>query len=192
MTTRIGKVLSTERTDSGVDVKVDMGGGDIVTAEHFAPPGEDSLPMVGDDALVEEADGAGARTVVGYDDPENEGVAAEGERRIYSRQADGTPAVEYWLKANGDAVIKGHVAAGTLLLDWPGVVIVKSPDIRVGDETASRPIACVGDFVAGSFQALCTAPGSPIVPVPPMIPTASGGVPFVGQIISGYSGAKCK
>jgi hypothetical protein len=189
----LATVIATERkVEDGVhmvDVQVDAGAGDITSAELFQAPGEDSLPMAGDTALLQESAGSGVKAVVGFDDPVNEGQAAAGEKRIYSRQADGTPAVEYWLKANGDAVIKGHLASGQLLIDWPGTVIIKSPDVRLGDETASRQVACVGDIVAGSIKAAVAAAPGPLLPAAGS-PTPTGGVPFTGQIISGSPRAK--
>lgn len=191
----LATVVSTERKveEDGtqvIDVHVDVNG-DVEVLELYQAPGEDSLPMPGDSALLQEAPGTGIKAVIGFNDPKNAGKAADGEKRVYSRQADGAPAVEYWLKANGDAVIKGYVGSGKLLIDWPGVVVIKSPDIRVGDETASRPIACVGDIVTGSIHALCAAPASPLLPATGS-PTPSGGVPFSAQIVSGSPNAKAK
>ena len=145
--------------------------------------------MAGDTALLQEAAGSGAKAVVGFDDPNNAGTAEPGERRGYSRQADGTPAAEYHLKANGDVVIRSFVATGKIYLESAGPVIVKSPDVRLGDETASRQIACVGDLVAGSIHALTTTPGVAIAPAAGS-PTSTLGVPFTGQIISGSPRAK--
>lgn len=190
----LARVISSQRKiENGVpvtEVQVDECDGDITTVDLYQPPGEDSLPLPGDNALLQESPGLGVKACVGFHDPVNQGSAGDGEKRVYARQPNGQPAVEYWLKANGDAVIKGYVASGKLLIDWPGTVVIKSPDVRVGDETASRPVACVGDMISGSIRGLCGGPGSPLVPVPPSAPTPSGGVPFVGQIISGSPRAK--
>jgi len=189
----LATVISTERREEEgvqmVDVIVDAGGGDNVPAELYQPPGEDSLPLPGDGALLQEAPGTGSKAVVGFHDPLNTGTAADGEKRGYSRKADGTPAAEFWLKADGSVHIKSFVPTGTIFIESEGPVIVKSPDVRVGDETASRAIACVGDLVAGSIKALTSTPGNPILPGAGA-PTASGGVPFVAQIISGSAKAK--
>lgn len=191
----LATVVSTERKveEDGtqvIDVHVDVNG-DAEVLELYQAPGEDSLPMPGDSALEQEAPGTGIKAVVGFNDPVNVGTAAPGERRGYSRQADGTPAAEYHLKANGDVVIRTFVATGKIFIQSGGPVIVDSPDIRVGDETASRPIACVGDIVTGSIHALCAAPASPLLPATGS-PTPSGGVPFSAQIVSGSPNAKAK
>ncbi len=190
----LGTVIAVERKveEDGshlVDVQVDAGGGDILDAELYQAPGEDSLPMAGDSALLQEAPGSGAQAVIGFNDPHNVGKAEPGERRGYSRKADGTPAAEYWLKANGDVVIRSFVPTGKIFIESAGPVIVKSPDVRLGDEKASRAIACVGDIVAGSIHALCAAPGSPLLPAAGA-PTPTGGVSFSAQIISGSPNAK--
>ncbi len=194
----MAEVVGIERTSKdegdgpvhGVDLQVDLGGGDIETVELFQPPGDDSLPMKGDAVLLHEAPGSGSKAAIGSNDPNNAGTAEEGERRGYSRQSDGSIAAEFWLKANGDVVIKSYVATGRIVLESAGPVIVKSPDIRVGDETASRAIACVGDIVAGSIKAIVAAPSpQPLLPATGA-PTASGGVPFTAQIISGSPNAK--
>jgi hypothetical protein len=172
-----------------VDVHVDSGAGVPEDLELYQPPGEDSLPMAGDSALLQEAPGTGIKAVVGFDDPVNEGKAAEGEKRLYSRTKAGALAADIWLKNDGSIHIEVHEITAPIYLKTKGPVIVDSPDIRLGDETASRQIACVGDIVAGSLKALCTAPGSPLLPAAGS-PSPSGGVPFTAQIISGSAKAK--
>jgi hypothetical protein len=191
----LATVVSTERKveEDGthiIDVVVDAGAGDTEAVELYQAPGEDSLPLQGDSALLQEAPGTGLKACVGFNDPKNAGTAAPGERRGYSRKADGSVAAEYHLKANGDVVIRSFVPTGKIIIESEGPVIVKSPDIRVGDATASRPIACVGDIVAGSILA-SSMPGVPIIPTVGA-PTPSGGVPFTAQIISGSPTAKAK
>jgi hypothetical protein len=60
------------------EAKVDRGGGDAVTAYHFAPPGDDSQPLPGDVAFLSASEGAGNAQVLGYQDPETEPRAAAG------------------------------------------------------------------------------------------------------------------
>lgn len=192
----LATVIATERKvdpETGVymvDVQVDAGAGDITSAELFQPPGEDSLPMAGDTALLQESAGSGVKAVVGFDDPANEGQAAAGEKRIYSRTAAGALAADIWLKADGSVHIEIHDLAVPLFLKSPGPVIIDSPDVRLGDETASRQVACVGDIVAGSIHAAVALPSvQPLLPAAGS-PTPTGGVPFAGQIISGSPKAK--
>lgn len=191
----LGTVVTTERKteDDGTpitDVHVDAGAGDMLDAELYQPPGEDSLPLPGDGALLQEAPGTGAKAAVGFHDPKNQGKAGEGEKRQYSRQTDGTLAAEIWLKSGALHIEIAPGMTFPIYIKTGGRVVIDSPDIRVGSEEASRPIACVGDMVSGSVAALSAAAGFPIVPPPPALPTPSGGVPFVGKIISGSARAK--
>ncbi len=103
-----GTVLKAERTAAGVDVVVDTTGGETgdVTAEHYTPPGVDSLPLPGDEVVVEEADGQGEATASKYQhDPQ--GKAAPGEFRVYARKAGGELVCEIWMKADGTIAVKG-------------------------------------------------------------------------------------
>ncbi len=192
---RTGTVVSIERETEGdlevVNVQCDPGGGATVTAEHFGAPGDDGLPLPGDTASLQEGAGAGVEHAVGYVDPANAGKAEPGERRLYAREADGTPACEIWLKGDGSILIKVLKTGGAPIdIESDGVVNVKSPDVRLGSTPGGRQVACVGDVVVGSIHALCAAPGSPIVPVPPAVPTATAGVGFSGQIVSGVTSVK--
>lgn len=81
-----------------------------ITAEHVAPPGDDSHPLPSDYVKVSADSGTGRKTVVGYYDPQNEAVAAVGEKRLYSRNADGEIQAEVWL--NNDGTISGTNSEG--------------------------------------------------------------------------------
>lgn len=172
-----------------VDVQIDAGGGDPDIAELYQPPGDDSLPLPGDGALLQDAPGTGAKAAVGFHDPVNEGKADEGEKRLYSRTKAGKLAADIWLKNDGSIHIEVfEELTAPIYLKSKGPVIIDSPDVRLGDETASRAVACVGDLVAGSIKALGNL-GAPILPVG-AAPTPTGGVPFTAQIISGSPKAK--
>ena len=182
---RIGEIVSTERDAAGVlTVRVDPGGGGVVTADHFAPAGDDSRPLPGDFAALEESAGAGAEQAVGYSDAAP-GVAEEGEVRKYSRNSDGEVVAVLWLKRDGSLELES-LNGQPLRLKTTGPIILDSQDIRLSD-SAGAQVARVGDIVAGTLHALGTAPGNPIVPGPPI---PGGGVPFAGQIISGSSKVK--
>ncbi len=191
----LATVISTERKEEEgvhmVDVVVDAGGGDNTAAELYQPPGDDGLPLPEDGALLQEAPGTGSKGTIGFNDPANAGKAAPGEKRIYSRTQAGVVAADIWLKNDGSVHIEVHDLAARVFVKTAGPVIIDSPDIRLGDEGASRPIACVGDMVAGSIKAICSTPGQPLLPGAGA-PTATGGVPFVAQIISGSPRAKGK
>lgn len=94
-----------------------------VTAEHYAPPGVDAPPLEGDTAAHIPGTGSGRLAVVGYMDTANEGVAAPGEFRVYSRSSAGEVMAYVWLQGDGTV------------------------DVRVGDDGASLTLKPSGDVV---------------------------------------------
>lgn len=111
---------TTRTTNEGVQItetRVDTGGGNVVTADHFEAAGDDSLPLPGDYAALADGTGKGAVEALGYHDGKNAGKAAPGERRIYSRKLDGTVVLELWFKGDGRLEINGLVNGGSIVLD---------------------------------------------------------------------------
>lgn len=193
---KCAEVVGFERRNGIDEVRVDMGGKDVVTAEHYADAGSDCPPLVGDFAAIEDSSGTGTKQAVGYTDALNEGVAEPGEKRFYSRDTDGNIKATAWLKGDGTIVIENANATFSLALD--GILtmtvpklVIESDDIRLGNE-AGQPVACIGDLVAGATPPLTSATGGPVTPLPPFTTavTAAGGILFTAQIISGSNIAK--
>jgi hypothetical protein len=140
---RIAHVESSERyTEEGDDgtahltrVKCDPGGGALQVVEHFSDCGDDSLPLPGDPVALEDASGSGNEQVVGYADIKNAPKAGPGEKRIYSRAADGSPAAEFWLKANGDIVVTSLAPGGKITLN--GVTIDQQSNLTAPGEVVA-------------------------------------------------------
>ena len=109
------------------DVKVDTGGGVNVTAEHFAPAGDDSFPLTTDYAYVSPVPTSGGFVVVGYIDPKSAPKAQAGDKRIYARKSDGLLAVEVWLKNDGSVVIAND--SGSFEMEAGGDVIINGAKI---------------------------------------------------------------
>lgn len=172
-------------------VKVDLGGGRIITPQHFSAPGDDAQPLADDFAALVETKGAGSQSVVGYHDPRNEPKAGPGEKRGYARDpTTGEPVAEIWAKNTGEIVLEVLKDSGApIRIATRGPVIVESPDIRLGDSPGRR-VAREGDLVQVVFRGLSAAPGSPVVPVPPAAPTPTGGIVCIGQIITGADSCK--
>jgi len=122
---RIATVLEIERGDEGIEITVDLGGEEVVLADHFEPANTDSLPLPGDSAAVEQSSGAGRWQVVGYSTPDDSEVEP-GEWRVRSRSASGETMGWIHARANGDVVINGVVitADGNILA--PGEVTARS------------------------------------------------------------------
>ena len=152
MFNRIAKLLSFTRTvknETNVsDVKIDQGGGDNITAEHFAPPGDDSFPLPGDYVLGVDVPRNGSKVAAGYVDPINTPVAVEGEKRVYARNpADGSPVNQVWLKNDGSVLVSND--NGSVLLRADGGSIVTTP-ASTFDCDAGGSIK--GDNGSGAFE----------------------------------------
>lgn len=102
--------------------KVNTGGGFIINAEHFASPGDDSYPLAGDIVnivpLPRSSGNDGVAT--GYADVKNTKKAQPGDKRIYSRTAEGIAISEVWLKNTGEIVVSN--ANGTFTLEPGGTI----------------------------------------------------------------------
>lgn len=163
---RVAEVLSTKRVNDeaghGVDVKVDPAGGNPSTVPHFADPGDDSLPLPGDFAALEDSAGSGAEQVAGYADTRNVGKAAAGEKRIYGRSSSGTPVCEIWLKGDGTIVITND--GGSFEMAPSGAVtingVVIDPDGNVS--------------VPGEVTAMAESPGTSVTLSQHIHPTGVG------------------
>lgn len=91
------------------EAKCDLGGGNIVTAVHYSPPGDDAHPLAGDFAILVEGGGQGNWIAVGFIDPQLAPSAGPGEKIVYSRSAPGVIASKIHLKADGSVVINDAV-----------------------------------------------------------------------------------
>lgn len=189
-----GEVVSVERrTEEGsanTYVKVDAGGNDTEEVQHLDPPGEDSIPIAGDFAAFDELGKSGSKHAVGYHDTKSESTSQPGEKRFYSRTEQGAKIAEIYM-AHGELRVEVLDASVPIRFKTPGKWVVESPDVNLGGE-GGQPVACAGDLGVGSVRALCGAPGSPIIPVPPVAPTPTGGVPLAVQIISGRTNVKAR
>ncbi len=167
---RIAVLLSFVRSLAGEskvsDVKVDPGGGANVTAQHFAPAGDDSHPLPDDYAATMPVPRTGSEVAIGYLDPNNEQKAQAGEKRIYARDPeDGSVVVEVWLENDGTALIanaeasvetkpdgsiKGSNSAGSFELQAGGNFVVNGVTIDTGGNvTIPTSLNLGGKEIAG-------------------------------------------
>ena len=131
---RIAKLLSfirTIRNGANVsDVKIDPGGNPNITAEHFAPAGDDAYPLPTDYVITVQIPRGGGEVVVGYLDPLNTPAAQPGDKRIYGRDSVGAPIVELWLKNDGTAILSND--NGSLTLQPSGQFLINGARITTG------------------------------------------------------------
>lgn len=115
-------------------VKLDPGGGPLVTAEHISDPGDDSYPVPGDYAVIDPQNKTGRYTVSGYIDPNLNPKSDTGEKRIYARDNNGEVA-EVWLKNDGSIVVSNGSGNIELLangnIDLNGVIIDTNGNMTV-------------------------------------------------------------
>lgn len=119
------------------EAKCDRGDGDGVTAYHFAPPGDDSQPLAGDDAFLSEDEGSGNVQALGYVDPTTEPKAGPGEKRIYARSEPGTVACEVWLKADGTITVTNGTATFELAPDGIATLSNENGSIELAADGAA-------------------------------------------------------
>ena len=144
---RNGVVLSFEqRNENGVrygEAKVDLGGGNVITATYFPPAGFDSWPLPGDVAALENSSGTGAWQATGFLDTKiTPLVANSGEVVFYSRSAPGVIAASVLMKADGSVVINGKVTIspdGTIVVN-DSVTISSSGSVTANTEVTAMAL----------------------------------------------------
>lgn len=131
------------------DVKVDYGGGDIRTPEHFADAGDDSFPLPTDFVVTVAQAGTGRESAVGYLDPLNEQKSTAGDKRIYARDPEtGAQVVEVWLKSDGSATLAN--ALGSIVLQVDGTVNINGVTIdKDGNVVIPTSLMLAGKEIAG-------------------------------------------
>ena len=101
----IGKLLAFVRAPRNganqSDIKLDTGGGDVLTATFAQGAGDDSVPLPGDYPVSVRIDRAGGLVVVGFVEPDATQTAQAGDRRMYARGANRAEVVQIWLKNDG-------------------------------------------------------------------------------------------
>ena len=153
------KLLSFARRikPSGVkysEVKGDDGGGNIRTAEHYGPVGDDSVPLLTDKAIGVEIPRTGGIAIVGYLDPLNDGVAQAGEKRTFARDLNsGDIVCNVYLKNDGSII--GTNANGSFELEAGGDFIINGLTIdSSGNISGSGTISMSGDIASGAISLL--------------------------------------
>jgi len=185
---KIAEVLAFERSGAQESVRVDPGGGALVTADHLAPPGDDSPPLPGDYAEIADSDGKGRYAATGYTDPRNTREAVGGEKRWVARDSAGNVVSSGWHKGDGTIIVTN--GNGTMQIAPDGTISMPAPEVLLG-ETPGAPVARRGEPVAVVIpKLLAAAPGSPCIPVPPTAVTPTGNYVGSGMVVSGAGTVK--
>jgi hypothetical protein len=99
-----GKVLANQNRQKKIlepEIKGEVRKSDNVTAVIFGSPGDDSRPLPDDAFCFVKNENIGGKSAVGFLDTKNAPVAADGERRLYSRDSGGVIKAIIYLKENG-------------------------------------------------------------------------------------------
>jgi hypothetical protein len=142
---RVAEVIDSTRVeDEGAkltEVTIDGGGGNNFTAQLSLPPGEDSLPLDGDYAFIDESDDATETYAAGFFDPKLEPKAEKGEKRLFARSALGVVVGEVFFKRDGTVTIKNQ--GGTWEMAPNGDVTLSGNLKVLGEVTAKAESAPV-------------------------------------------------
>lgn len=203
MSAWVASLLSFTRTTSNdakvTDVEVDLGGGNVVTAQHFSAPGDDSHPLKTDYAATSEVPRSGSRIAHGYLDPINTGVAQEGDKRIYGRdQSDGSAVNQVWLKNDGSVLVSND--NGSVLVRTDGGTLTTTPSstfdakadgsIKGVNGSGSFELQAGGDFVVNGATIDTTGKiTSPVQVVAPTM-TAATSLTVSGKEMAGHTHAQ--
>lgn len=110
------------------EIQADLGGGEIVVAEHYGP---DAPPLPGDLAVIVPL-GESGRSVgaVAYDD-ESSRAAAPGEYRIYARNPAKEVTAVVYLRADGSVEITQPLGVGAITIDPMGAITLAGVSVSL-------------------------------------------------------------
>lgn len=174
---RIARVLEffskTRRSVTYSQVKSDMGGDDIRSADVFRPLGEDSQPLAEDITFVVPGPRSGQVVSVGFIDPANPTSVEPGGKKIYSRDPGGGVKAFVELKPDGEINIETGISVinakedgniqidngtGTIKIDPAGIIdlngvkidpagnITNALSLTAGAVSAGGAISADGDI----------------------------------------------
>ena len=126
------------------EVKVDLGGNNVVTAVYYPDLCEDAFPFEGDYAFVESSAGRGNWVATGFLDPKLAPLAQNaGERVVFSRSAQGVVAAKLHLKTDGTIVVND----GAVVIGADGSITTEGSITAQGDVTANGEVTAKADTV---------------------------------------------
>lgn len=164
----IGKLLSFVRAPRNgaaqSDVKLDTGGGDVLTATHAQGAGDDAHPLPGDYPISIRIDRSGGLFVVGFVEPDAVQAAQPGDRRLYSRDGSRAEVAQVWLKNDGTVLVSNSAgsyelrpdgsqrsenSAGYYELRADGIVEVNTATIDPGGNIIATSVSAPSIVAAG-------------------------------------------
>ncbi len=187
----IGKLLSFVRVVSNgakvSDVKIDVGGGDVLTAQHSQESGADSNPLPDDYLVTIRIPRSGALITVGFVEPDALQKAQPGERRIYARGSNRAEVVELWLKNDGTATLDNANGSFTLSPDGSQLMTNANGSFELRADGSQRGENANGfyELKAGGTVDINTAtidPAGNIVATSFTLASGAGGLSTAGKL----------
>lgn len=102
----MGAVGTVKRIE-GETYYVDLGAGDVVRAQVFGAPGDESTPVVGDYVAVLGVGGQGDYAIVASSPASALGGGIEGAKQIFARDSGGYVTATVTLNGDGTVAIEG-------------------------------------------------------------------------------------
>lgn len=153
---RVGNIQSitdvVDGDDKLVELKIDIGGGEIITVPLYSAAGIDSKPCLDDYVVCAETVGYSGQSAVGFLDRQNVSGAKEGEIRIVGRGESGPEVSEIYLKNDGGMSLNNHVAS--IDLDSEGTI-----EARTGPGSIRMDIAGNITITSGPGSIVMTPAG---------------------------------
>jgi len=159
---RLATLLSFARgTISGLPSslsKLQMGAGHTLSGQHAGSPGDDAHPLEGDYAVSVHVEGSGRLFTVAYIDPKAQHAAQPGDRRLYSRDGQGSMTGEVWLKASGEILLSN--SNGSVTLHSDGRVLASngngSIDLEAAGDVVINNVTIDTDGKITTPEAVCS------------------------------------
>lgn len=150
---RLARVLESIKgllgADNVTDIKSDPGGNANVTGFHLSSPGDDSLPLNQDITILVPIPGSGRDAAIAYADPKNSLQSEPGEKRIYSRDADGVQVAAIKLSKDGKILVSNS-GGGSIELQPGGDIVLNGVTIDTnGNIETGGNLDAGGDIDSG-------------------------------------------
>ncbi|MCP4568029.1 MAG: hypothetical protein GY841_10665 [FCB group bacterium] len=140
---RVGNILGIGQNaaegDHTTDIKLDIGGGQNITAPQATPAGIDSTPLETDIAVTSSAPGDSGQNVVGYVDKKN--ASKNDGVYLYARSAAGVPVADIWIKTDGSVVVTNTTTT---------IETSAAGNIEISNAVGSFVIDPIGNITIGS------------------------------------------
>lgn len=137
---RVGNILEindvVDGDDKLVELKIDIGGGEIITVPLYSTAGIDSKPCIDDYVVCAETVGDSGQSAVGFLDRQNVSKSKDGEIRLAARAFSGQEVSEIHTKDDGSISLNNYVAS--IDLDPEGTIEARTGPASIRMDVAGN------------------------------------------------------